>query len=258
LSYRSWLEDVRTIYDLGEHCHALEYTDENQERIERYEDKWLARLRQPLPVAPEFEEYYGSYMHDNWIRCIERSRSELRIELISLNADIFAIAVSKLLAIKQRLPKWRIDLVLRDPVYVTGVRVDPRGKLRYADWKHMPAAEDVRHLNVFRYDWFFQQDGRLQWVVEIWSRKSDWRNSSLYLLVDCSEALSEDFRASAIAQAFSPEVAELWQDVASGVDFNGNAPWNAPGMAAYLIGRIQSRGWSVEQLRASCGAPAAT
>jgi hypothetical protein len=247
MAYRSWLKDVKSIHDLGEHCYISDWDAPDCDKREtKYQEKWLARLKMDLPVAPEHRVFYGTKMHDSWVQRISRTPKELRMTLNCINADVFASGLAHILKVKSPAVVWPVDLILRDPVYVNAVRHTPEGKLRWADWESLEGGDDPCDGPEFLFDWFHEQEGRLQWIAEIWDyRDGSGRVSpSLYLLVDCAEAVAEDRRATALAKAFGDSVLPLWKDALSGVD-QGSEPygiWVVDAMFNYLNRRMAANG----------------
>jgi hypothetical protein len=260
MAYRSWLKDVKSIHDLGDHCYVYDEDAPNcEEREAKYDEKWLARLKMDLPVAPEHRAFYGSKMHDSWVQSIERTKHELRLTLNCINADVFAAGLAHILEVKSPAVVWPVDLILRDPVYVNAVRHTPEGKLRWADWESLKGGNGPCDGPEFLSDWFHEQECRLQWIAEIW----DYRDGlgrvspSLYLMVDCAEALAEDRRAAALAKTFGDGVLPLWTDAVSGVDQDSEPRgiWAVDTMYEYLQRRMTAHQLTAAYFRGPTASP---
>jgi len=211
----SWLANAKSIHDLGGFV-AVQKPGSNydEEREERAERKLREQFNKPIPVASEFQSYYGGRMHDSWVIGIERTANLLRLRLDSIEADAFAYHLCEGLGITRRVSQWPIDLLLHDPVYVRAARYGPDGGLRFADWRQVHSTEP-QGGDQFIYDWFFEQDGRIQWISEIWSRRYSRRrlSTAFYLMVDCTCATAIDHRAEAIARVYGEGGRTLWIDV---------------------------------------------
>ena len=243
---RSWLAKANSIHDLGSHFvnpHGDQPWDEKREA--RADAKWIERLRAPLPVEEAYRPYFGSKMHDSWVLGVERTNCVLRVRLDSINADIFAIGLAKVLETSRSEAPWPINLLLHDPVYVRAARHEPSGALRYAD-PYETRNENRQRADQFLYDWFFDEGGRVQWIAEIWAWRRELGHGSTakFLMVDASRATAWDGRRSALEQAFGSPAGLLWQDALDGIDV-GDAPygpWSAPTMEDFLLRRMAARG----------------
>lgn len=262
MAYRSWLKDVRSIHDLGEHCHSLSFRKpEDEDRDVKYDEKWLARLRSDIPVAPEFQFAFGTRMHDSWIEWVKRTSGEFRIRVnndlaqefmgvVTDKLDIHVPTVLNTIYGRETKPitgDWLapVDLVFHDPAYVNAVRTDASGHLKWAEWEDIGPRRDRSMLDQFLYDWFFEQDERIQCIIQIWSPMTGDGSSYLYLLMDCSKATAQDYRAQAISQTLSPLAAQVWTDMVSGdSDYRG---W--PHIYEYVENRLQTLNRSWDDLR---------
>ncbi len=95
----------------------------------------------------------------------------------------------------------------------------------------------------FLYDWFIEQDGRIQWIAEIDSRgkRGGKLSSSVYLMVDCARVSAIDLRENAVRKAYGDAGAALWRDVTIGSEdcppFKGI--WGMGTMRDFLRERIR-------------------
>lgn len=247
MAYRSWLKDVKSIHDLGEHCHSLNFRKpEDEARGDKYDQKWLQRLRADIPVKPEDKFAFGTRMHDSWVEWAKRDQNQLKIRVNNDFAQHFVQQICQMLGIHVSTflnTKYRqdidlaqqgpdlvtpVDLVFEDVCYVNSVRYGPGGTLRWAEWRNLGRRERTYEADAFLYDWFFQQGGRIQWICEIWNpTSSNALSSSQFLLVDCSLARAEDGRSKAIGDVFPQAVTDIWNDLLSGEDLDPNRdPWN--------------------------------
>jgi hypothetical protein len=254
MSYRSWLEDVKKINDLGEHLHAISYdTEEDGDRIARKEVKWLEVRQRPIPVAKEYKKIYGCGMHDSQVLGIRRDKSNLYMDLSCDLTYIHAGHLAQMLEIEAPNEIWPITLVLNDVAYATSVRHDPQGHLRWTDWLHPRKYEGATDCDRFISDWFHTQDNRIQWIAEIWAwrEKLSKMSSSIYLLVDCTEATAVDHRKEAFTRVFSSAAALIWEDMMNGQTVNGNLLLSPCQAYESLTMCIEARGLHLDDLRPS-------
>ena len=247
---RSWLAKAKTIHDLGPHYTTpLGHEPWEEKREKLFDAKWRAWLKRPLPVEPAFQPYFGSKMHDSQILGIEREERVLRVRLDSINADIFAIGLADVLEVPRVDARWPVDLLLADPIYVRAARYDAKGALRYAD-PYEVLAGNWQTGDRFLYDWFFEEDDRLQWIAELqaFRRGQDALSDNKMLMVDCSRATALDRRRSTLEAAFGLAAGTLWQEALDGVDV-GDAPygpWSVPTMESFLMRRMAAHGLTRE------------
>jgi hypothetical protein len=211
MAYRSWLKDVRRIEDLGEHCHNLEWTEANETRMEEKEAKWLARLRRDdVPVAPEYKSFFGSRMHDSYIQSILRKDDRVEILLHNDWSDEFIKAHYRIQGIEAPVPLTPVTLSAEDVRYSTICRPDREGYLKWQEGFSVVDKMNVDYGVPFSADWFFQQEGRIQWIVE-YLNVGPFHHT--YLLVDCGRVTAWDGRQAAIEKAFGTELGQAWIDV---------------------------------------------
>ena len=239
---RSWLAKAKSVHDLGHPIYIPKPVHSwDEEREERIQEKWTQLMRKPLPVDAEFSQFFGSRMHDSWVIGIERTPSILKVRLDSIDADIFAWNLTDELGIAIIPSQWPVELLLHDPVYVRAARHDPFGMLRFADLRLIKSDEPQKGSQ-FLYDWFIEQDGRIQWIAELWSysKNRGKPSTSIYLMVDCTRASALDLRENAVRKAYGDAGAALWRDVTIGSEdcprFKGI--WGMETMRDFLRERI--------------------
>lgn len=277
MAYRSWFKDVKSIHDLGEHCHHLNFDKpEDDARCMKYEEKWRARFDAPIPVDEQYQFAYRSGMHDSWVEWIKRTPGELRIRVNNDLAQHYVGQIAEMLGIhiptflnttyRRDIDKgtqptdWLapVDLIFDDPVYVNAVRQAPEGKLRWSEWEDVGRRKEPFEADPFLYDWFFEQDGRIQCVVAIWAhRPGRWLSTTLYLLIDCARVRAEDHRERAIRDLLGPAAADVWNDFLNGVDIGGaEDKWT--NAHAYIEKRMEVRGIRLKNFRPKASALMAT
>lgn len=239
---RSWLADAKVIQDLGNHFYVpRHFKDWDDERDARAERNAKIRFSQPLPVEPQYVPFFGSRMHDSRVIAVERTPSLIRVRLDDINTEDFARALAHVLEIERPVSRWPVDLLFHKPVYMRAAHYDPESKLRFADIDKIHS-DEPQSGDEFLYDWFFQQDGRIQWIAEIWlhPRRSERLSQAVYLMIDCEKATAEDHRAAALEKSFGPAVRSIWSDYLSGTDVgdspHGLAIWDD--MIAFIRRRL--------------------
>lgn len=216
------------------------------------ERKDRERARMPIPVDEPHVAYFGSRMHDSWPVEVERTTTQFRLTLNSIEGGSFAGVLSSLLEVEVEDDVWPVDLILHDPVYVRAARYGPEGELRFADWENIgkPVGEHVLGYQ-FLYDWFHQQDGRLQWIAEIWGG-IEWRSkwsSSLFLMVDATRASAVDRRREAMVKAFGEAAGVLWDELK-------NEPYSVyygGALEDFLVRRMRHYGWTASDFELDLG-----
>lgn len=237
---RSWLAKARSVHDIGGMFYAPKPGEPwDEKRDARAEEKWRALVRPPLPVDEAFAPYFGSWMHDSTVLGIDREKGVLRVRLDSINASDFAYRLARVLGVAPAETRYPVALLLHDPQYVRAARAGIQGELRFADWERLQDTE-------FLYDWFFQQDGRLQWIAEIYAPRTRGAalSPSVYLLVDAARATADDRCPAAFAKAYGAPAARLYEDAVAGrddrpIDFN---VFDSDDTEEYIVRRMAARG----------------
>ncbi len=243
---RSWLAKAKSIHDLGGHFYVPNSAKPwNEKRDLLSERKRQEQYRRPIPVAEEFERFYGSRMHDSWPLEAERTPEVFRLTLNSIDGSYFADTLASHFDLEIGEIEMPVDLLLHNPSYVRAARYGIRGELRFEQWETIgePVSQNVSGFQ-FLSDWFHEQEGRIQWIAEIWGGRH-WRSklsSSLFLMVDATHATAVDRRRSVLEKLFGPAAGQLWQDVLDGVDQEGHPYIFAGGMEGFLTRRMRHYG----------------
>jgi hypothetical protein len=217
---RSWLAKAKSIHDLGGHFYVPNPSRPwNDQRDALAERKWLAHFDKPLPVEEDDRPYFGSRLHDSHVLGIERVGGYLRLRLDSMNARNFARNLAAVLEVSRVETVYPVDLVLHDAAYVRAAREEIGGGLGYVDWERLGMGADETGVE-FLYDWFFEQEGRLQWIAHLWVRHAHRtsRPNDVYLMVDCAKATADDRCPVAFAKQFGTPAALLYRDAVMGID----------------------------------------
>jgi len=237
---RSWLAKAKSIHDLGQFYVPNASKPWNEKRELLSERKWAEMRRKPIPVAEEFRSYFGGWMHDSRVMEVERTKAVFRMRVHCDIAVLFAESLARLLKVDDPEVDLPIDLLLHDPVYVRAARYDARGALRFKEWDSFGQYSE-RKIE-FITDWFHEQNGRIQWIVELW----DWRetdsamSTGSYLMVDACRATAVDHCGEAFDRTFGRPAGELWRDALLGL--GGPAGWSE--LTPFLERRMSERGIS--------------
>ena len=172
---QSWLAKAKSIHDLGNWFYLPKKGERwneaiDEKRDDRTDANWVKKLQEPIPVADEFREYFGSKMHDSWVVAVERNDSQLVVHLDSIYGSIFARGLANFLGAPRAVMRWPVDLIAHDATLVRAARYDPKGNLRFSDLRKLKS-DAPQSGDSFLADWFYQEDGRVQWIVDInaWS-----------------------------------------------------------------------------------------
>jgi hypothetical protein len=214
MSYRTWLTKARSVHDIGGEFYAPKGGEPwDDARDQRASEKWQRHARQPVPVEEAFRTCFGGWMHDSTVLGIERLGSRFRVRLNSIKACDFASYLAQVIGADPVDRRYRVDLILHDVSYVRAARHDRLGHLRFADWERLSGSE-------FLGDWFFEQDGRLQWIAQIYDRlpRGSALSDDVFLMVDCARATADDRSAEALVDAYGAPAARLYRDALAGRD----------------------------------------
>ena len=246
---RSWLAKTKSIHDLGGHFYVPNSSRPwNDRRESLAERKWLAHFDKPLPVAEADRPYFGSRLHDSHVLGTERG-DHLRLRLDSINAGDFAWSLAAVLCVPRAEAVYPVDLVLHDAAYVRAAREEIGGGLGYVDWERLGMGADETGVE-FLYDWFFEQEGRLQWIAHLWVQHTHRtsRPNDVYLMVDCAKATADDRCPEAFAKRFGAPAAQLYRDAVlriddRPIDFN---VFDSSETENYIRRRMQAHGFTRE------------
>ncbi len=243
----SWLAKAKTVHDLGHPVYLPEpgqaWDDARQDRVDT---KWSEFIKRPLPVSETDAPFFGTRMHDSWVMGINQTPEKVTVRLDSIEADIFVIDLCAELGIERIPSQWPVELICHQPVYVRAARHDPYGNLRFEDTRKIRSAVPQTG-DEFLYDWFFEQDGRIQWIAEICSIRPERGKLSMavYLMVDCARCTALDLRGNAIEKVYGQNARTIWNEVLRGSDdctpYQGI--WAFGRMREFIRGRIDRHGF---------------
>jgi hypothetical protein len=238
---KSWLAKAESVQDLGNHLYVSKPHKDDFVEWLRHEDRWREMRNRPIPVAEPYKKFFGSGMHDSRVMSIDRNSDRLRIRLDCINADIFAIDLASVLEVEEVHRQWPVELLLHKPAYVRAARYDPTGTLRFADWTKMCSDEPQQGDQYLR-DWFFEEDGRIQWIAMISSMGSyrqQFLSSEMFLMADCYEATALDVRSIAMETVFGKPGRIIWEQALA--DFDGL--WGCQALEGFVMDRMRAHGF---------------
>jgi hypothetical protein len=243
VAYRSWLKDVKTVYDLGPQSSLVDWTQDNAiKKQEHYDGKRLDLARVPLPIATEDQRYFGSRMHDSPVVSIIRRSHSVEISLNSDHANEFAGALARILERPDPIGPFEVRLTFHDVSYFNAARHQPDGSFRWCDWRSLPVSPtyslDLSTITLLN-DVFHQEAGRLQWVCTLWAHPRGRRpveSPSVYLMVDCAAVSTLDLCRVAIGREFGEDWAMVWGRLAERNSSRPMTEWLwGPELEAFLL-----------------------
>lgn len=145
------------------------------------------------------------------------------------------------------LPDYPCEIILRchGVNYQNWARHDPKGNLI---WKRPQIVPDRTSMLI--HDWFFEQENRLQWVVQIysWCENSGITGySNLFLMVDCELVSVVDHTSQDIEAKYGPRVKFIWDQVWGQTEFT---VWDQKPLFEFFERTMKEQGWTYESLRA--------
>jgi hypothetical protein len=250
MAYRSWLKDVKHVGDLGQQLVPLDWKKPDWEkRDEVQQAKWTALYKKPIPVSPEHSRYFGCGLHDSWVAGHERTGREFVLKMDSDHAHEFMIHLG--LYVDLDLPDYTfpVHLVCHDVAYVRWARTDPLGYLKHSRADPRTLGDDRRCSDQLIHDWFFEQDGRLQWVVHLhsWLENPGLKDQhTMFLMVDCASVSAQDGCFNAIKSNYGTKSALLWKEFWAQTDF---LFCDQPQLFALFESVSKREGWTKNELR---------
>jgi len=219
---KSWLADVKTIYDLGQWCACRVDWDRDcvdEGYMDRKYKKLWAHHALGCPVAPEFQRYFHSALHDDWVLGQRRDK-DFRLFVGCRWAD----DLHRMLCDKTEMelpPTYYIEeIVLHKCHYARWARSDQRGNLTFwqppfheQTFERVNAAPGLEPYEDFLTDWFFTEDNRLQWVLVVDGRRSG--NGYCYGMFDCESVSVVDHRERQMVATWGEAVRPLWNAYAA-------------------------------------------
>ena len=257
---RSWLAHVSDVREIGGLFDAPKTRGPSSEKEDdRAEERWDAARKRPVPPGVANPEFFRSRMHDSGVIALDRKKGVLRVRLDSIVARDFARILEDALDRPPAEGPWPVDLVLHDPTYVRAARADARGALRFEDphrlgggylWDTFPPVESPNPRILtrpdaagktsaeFLYDWFYEGNGRLQWIAQLYTfdRRRGALSNEVYLMVDCARATAEDRCPETFERAYGPAGRRLYERARANA-FVPDEPfdlWNEAGLARTL------------------------
>lgn len=209
----SWLKGAKRVHDLGgSHPISSNLPFEEWDRKDTVNtDRWMRKLKEPIPVAESDRPFFGSRMHDSWLVDSKRAGSEYVLTVSCFYASIFAENLASIIGLRPEHLYWNFSGPFRVNLCCHGVTYQRTATEGIDGWlKHfrIPPHEFKSYNDgTFLYDWFEQQDDRIQWIVEL------NLGPSVYVLTDCSAVSATDLREIDLVTAFGPKVRNVWNDV---------------------------------------------
>ncbi|CAN1559699.1 hypothetical protein MCEMSE15_02594 [Fimbriimonadaceae bacterium] len=211
---KSWLKDAKHVNDLGgvPHLKSNIPWEEEERREAVYWERWLAKLKKQIPVNEEYRPFFRSSMHDSWLVGSERKGGEYNLTVSCIFATVFAENLGDILGLHPEGLHWhfagpfRVVLSCNDIYYQRTADLELNGWLKFYRIE-IPEFKSFEQ-GTFLFDWFEEQDGRIQWVVNLWIKMEN-----VFVLTDCKSLSATDLREVDLIKAFGPNVAKVWADV---------------------------------------------
>lgn len=204
MSYRSWLKDVKHVRDLGSHVYGSNETWQVQERRD---EQYFALRQEPLAQLGELWRYFYGAFHDAYIVSFEHVGSDFKIVLEDVTwVDEFFRTLSQIVGLDIKPATGFVTFWFQDVRYLTTLAARPDGVVRFSKYEQ-PGSEDCLYR-----DWWFSQDGRLQWVAQLdsFGVRRGLLNVGPFLVVDCEAVRVLDHRPSDIRRKYSTLVEQIW------------------------------------------------
>ena len=253
MAYKSWLADAKDVRAIGGDFFRWTENDAlDDKRSELADARWQRNFDRPLPVPYPDRLFYGASMHDSWILTMERTRDVLRVRLNSIQARDFMAILAAELDLPRVEEPWPVDLLLHDPAYVRAARIDRTGGLRFEDPYRLGEGKGLTTAE-FLYDWFWEQEGRIQWIAQLYTGDR-WRaalSNEVFLMVDCARASAVDLCDVAMERAYGPAARMLYEEARANGE-NLEEPfnlWNEHGLMDSLPDRLAAHGLTKTDFR---------
>ncbi len=211
---KSWLKDAKRVNDLG----GIPYLksnipwEEEQRREAVYLERWLVKQSKPIPVKTEYAPFFRSSMHDSWLVGSERKDQTYNLTVSCIFATVFAENLGDILGLHPKGLHWHFAGPFRVILSCHDIYYQRTAELDLSDWLKFYRIELPEFKNfeqgTFLFDWFEEQDDRIQWIVNLWIK-----GENVYVLTDCKSLSATDLREVDLTKAFGPNVAKVWADV---------------------------------------------
>ena len=214
MAYRSWLKDVRKINDLGRHLFHFPKGKEDWDRLDEYDRKGSELYLGPIPVEPGSEKFFGCKSILSYVIETKRLGDRFEVHLFDREAHGFVWEYGAVTGIEVEDCKARVTLVFEGVNYANSVRPDAEGWLKHADISSWLATDNLLSTDRILHDWFYEQDGSIQWIGEFMKSESSrsWPQNHVYILVDCKRVYARDDRAIGIRSVAGDECLRIWNE----------------------------------------------
>ena len=240
MSYRSWLKDVKHMQDLGPHVYS---TNQDWETQEKRDNIYNALSKNPVEGLQGIAQYFYGTFHDAYLLGFERAGREFYVTLGDLWLDEFLEQVANLAGVDIPEIQNHVLITFHDVVYQTTLAARGDGVVQFYRYEK-PSGHDYLYR-----DWFFRQDGRLQWVaeVDVYANGRGMMSVGPFIVVDCGSVSVHDERELRIREAVSAELAQMWSEFWAEAPAFKRARQLFADQAEFAK-YLRDRGWTVNQL----------
>lgn len=226
--------------DLGSHVYS---TNQDWETQEKRDNTYHALKENPVVGLEGIAQYFYGMLHDAYLLGFERADQEFSVTLGDLWLDEFLEQVATLAGVDIPEIQNHVLITFHDVVYQTTLAARADGVVRFYRYEK-PSGHDYLYR-----DWFFRQDGRLQWIaeVDVSGRRGGKLSVGPFIVVDCASVSVHDEREFRVREAVSAELAQMWSE------FWEDAPtfkraWQPLADQTSFAEYLRERGWSIRQL----------
>ena len=183
--------------------------------MDEYENRRIELNRKRLlPVDPGSERLFACRSKWGHVIDVKQERERVEILLFDVEAHSFVWEYCEIKGIDVVECRALLILIFEGVTYCNSMYADPEGWLKHSDFSSWRSTDDLSSSDRQYYDWFFEQDGHIQWVGEFmkYDQKHPTRWQDSYLVIDCKRVYGRDERTRAIKKAVGEECANLWEE----------------------------------------------
>lgn len=226
--------------DLGSHVYS---TNQDWETQEKRDNMYYSLRKNPVEgLGGVASHFYGIHRGARILRFKREGREfSMTLEDWWLSDFLHHVAIRAKVNAPEVLSQ--VSMHFHDVAYQTTLAARPDGVVRFYRYDE-PTGHDRLHR-----DWFFRQDGRLQWIAEldVYGKGRGMMTVGPFIVVDCLSVSVQDERELRIREAVSNELAQMWSEFWT----NGSAfklSWPPLSDQAAFEMYLEERGWTVNQL----------
>ena len=211
MAKQTWLRKVKRIYDLGAWNMSPRDMDRDEEfdvGLNRKLPKLCAHHQNGMPVGEQFREHFHCGHHDDFIVGHHRDH-DYHLFLGCAWANDLQRQIREALEVKVPQSVFTVEIVCHDAQYVRWAESDRDGNLRFwrPDWE---GAQKLEFATLAR-DWFFSEDGQVQWVVHVHNLFSRKGGGDCFGMIDCERLTVVDHRERLLVETWGDAIVPYWR-----------------------------------------------